>query len=50
MEDNYYINFRSVSLSQYALELKQAELLPSRQLLKDDIDARFRPPYRNRNR
>jgi len=41
MEDNYYIDLKAISLSEYKKELEQAELLPSRKILKEDIQQRF---------
>lgn len=41
MEDNYYINLKAISLSDYETELEQTELLPSRKILKEDIKQRF---------
>jgi len=42
MADNYYIDLASISLSNYEKELQNAELLPSRKIIKDDIENRFR--------
>ncbi|MCE1255630.1 MAG: DUF4332 domain-containing protein [Anaerolineae bacterium] len=41
MENDYYINLKSYSLDVYAAELEQAELLPSRKMLQEDLPARF---------
>jgi hypothetical protein len=41
MEDNYYIDLKSISLSDYEEELRNTELLPSRKIIKDDIEKRF---------
>jgi hypothetical protein len=41
MEDNYYSDLKAVSLSDYALELEQANLIPSRMILKVDITQHF---------
>jgi len=42
MNDNYYIDLESISLSDYEKELQNTELLPSRKVIKDDIENRFR--------
>lgn len=41
MEDNYYINLNTISLSDYAQELETAVMIPSRMILKEDIQRRF---------
>jgi hypothetical protein len=41
MEDDYYIDLESVSLSDYQSELQNTELLPSRSIIKEDIEKRF---------
>ncbi len=41
MEDNYYIDLKAIPLADYAKELEQAELIPSRKILKQDIQQRF---------
>ncbi|PKO16165.1 MAG: DUF4332 domain-containing protein [Chloroflexi bacterium HGW-Chloroflexi-10] len=42
MDDHYYIDLASISLSTYEEELQNTELLPSRKIIKDDIENRFR--------
>ena len=42
MDDNYYIDLKSISLSDYEKELQNTELLPSRKIIKEDIENRFR--------
>lgn len=37
----YHLDLSAISLSQYAERLKNTELLPSQQILKEDIDRRF---------
>lgn len=37
----YYINLAAVTLDEYKQRLAENELLPSQQVLKEDIDARF---------
>jgi hypothetical protein len=41
MADLYYRNFNEISLDEYAKELEQAELLPSRKMLQEDLSAKF---------
>ena len=41
MSDSYHINLKDISLDQYKQTLKQAELIPSRRILKEQIDLRF---------
>ncbi len=38
---SYYIDLNSISIEDYCERLKSADLLPSRMILKDSIDARF---------
>jgi len=42
MDDNYYIDLKSISLSDYEKELQNTELLSSRKIIKDDLENRFR--------
>lgn len=42
MDGDYYINLEKYSLNQFKQELKESNLLPSRQILKDQIDERFK--------
>ena len=37
----YYMDLSAISLKQYADRLKNTELLPSQQVLKEDVDRRF---------
>jgi len=37
----YYIDLSAISLEQYAQRLKSTEMLPSQQILKEDVDRRF---------
>ena len=41
MSDSYHINLKEISLDQFRQTLKQAELIPSRRILKEQIDQRF---------
>jgi predicted flap endonuclease-1-like 5' DNA nuclease len=41
MSDSYHINLKDISLDQYKQTLKKAELIPSRRILKEQIDQRF---------
>ena len=41
MSDSYHINLKEISLDQFKQTLKQAELIPSRRILKEQIDQRF---------
>jgi hypothetical protein len=41
MSDSYHINLKEISLDQYKQTLKQTELIPSRRILKEQIDQRF---------
>ncbi|MEE9308474.1 MAG: DUF4332 domain-containing protein [Spirochaetia bacterium] len=41
MSDYYHLNLQDISLDQYKQTLKQAELIPSRRILKEQIDQRF---------
>jgi len=41
MSDSYHINLQDISLDQFKQTLKQAELIPSRRILKEQIDQRF---------
>ena len=41
MSDDYYLDFQNYPLHTWQEELKKASLLPSRQILKEDLDARF---------
>lgn len=41
MEDNYYIDLEKISLTAYADELAQTELIPSRRIIQEDIPQRF---------
>ena len=42
MSDSYHINLKEISLDQYKQTLKQSELIPSRRILKEQIDQRFK--------
>lgn len=42
MNTDYYINLENYSLNSFKEELTQSELLPSRKVLKEKIDTRFR--------
>jgi hypothetical protein len=42
MANDYYIDLERYKLSQFKQELKVADLLPSRQILRKDIDKRFK--------
>ena len=39
MSDTYYLNVQDISLDQYKQTLKEAELIPSRRILKQQIDS-----------
>ncbi len=41
MEDNYYIDLKKISLSDYEKELENTELIPSRRIIQEDIKNRF---------
>ena len=41
MNSNYHLDLQDISLQQYQQTLKEAELIPSRRLLKEQIDSRF---------
>jgi hypothetical protein len=41
MSDSYHLNLRDISLEEYKRTLAAAELIPSRRLLKQEIDERF---------
>jgi hypothetical protein len=41
IQDNYYINLETISLSDYKNELQNTELLPSRNIIKEEIENRF---------
>jgi hypothetical protein len=41
VKDNYYIDLESIFLSDYKNELGNTELLPSRNIIKEDIENRF---------
>lgn len=42
MTDNYYIDLEKYPLNKFKQELKEADLLPSRKILKEQIDVRFK--------
>lgn len=42
MTDDYYINLQEYSLKMFKKELKESELLPSRKILKEQIDMKFK--------
>ncbi len=42
MADDYYIDLKKYPLDQFKNELKESELLPSRKILKEQIDDRFK--------
>jgi hypothetical protein len=42
MADDYYIDLGKYPLIKFRLDLKESELLPSRQILKEDIEERFK--------
>lgn len=42
MVDDYYIDLEKYSLSKFKEELRESELLPSRRILKEQIDKRFK--------
>ncbi len=41
MNDPYHLNLQDISLDQYRQTLQEAELIPSRRILKEQIDDRF---------
>ena len=41
MSNNYHLDLQDISLEQYKQTLKEAELIPSRRILKEQIDSRF---------
>ena len=41
MNDDYHIDLEKFSLGRFKDELKDSELIPSRRVLKDDIEKRF---------
>jgi predicted flap endonuclease-1-like 5' DNA nuclease len=41
MDDQYYINFQEFSLERLKTNLATGDVLPARQILRDDIDERF---------
>jgi hypothetical protein len=41
METNYYINLSDISIPTYQRKLQQYELLPSRMILKEEMELRF---------
>jgi hypothetical protein len=41
MENNYYIDLNTISITAYMKKLQKAELLPSRIILKEEIELRF---------
>lgn len=47
MGDDYYLDFQKYPLKTWQGELKESELLPSRQILKEDLDGRFKILYEN---
>jgi len=42
MVDEYYINLEKYPLEKFKHELKESELLPSRRILKEQINERFK--------
>jgi hypothetical protein len=42
MTDNYYIDLEKYPLAQFKNDLKESKLLPSRKILKEHIDKRFK--------
>ncbi len=42
MSDNYYINFKAVTIEEYRESLKSNYLIPSMRILKENIDANFK--------
>lgn len=42
MADDYYLDFQKYSLKTFQGELKEAKLIPSRQILKEDLEDRFK--------
>ncbi len=41
MKENYYIDLESISLPEYEKEIAQAELIPSRRIIQEEIKNRF---------
>jgi hypothetical protein len=41
MKDDYHVNLEKYHLDRFKNELKKSELIPSRRILKDDIEVRF---------
>lgn len=41
MTENYYIDLTTVTLAEYEKELAEAELLPSRKIIQEDLKQRF---------
>jgi hypothetical protein len=41
MKDDYHIDLEKYSLDKFKTDLKESNLIPSRKILKDDIDNRF---------
>jgi len=42
IDDDYYLDFQKYSLKTFQGELREAKLLPSRQILKEDLEDRFK--------
>jgi len=42
MKDDYHINLEKYHLDRFKDELRESELIPSRRILKDDIETRFK--------
>ena len=42
MAQNYHIDLKKISLNKFQEEIKNSELLPSRKMLKDHLDERFK--------
>jgi len=42
MAENYHIDLKKISLKEFREEIKNSELLPSRKMLKDHLDERFK--------
>lgn len=42
MSDDYYLDFQKYPLETWQGELEESELLPSRQILKEDLESRFK--------
>jgi hypothetical protein len=42
MNEDYYLDFQRYPLETWKGELKESKLLPSRQILKEDLEARFK--------